>query len=56
MSTRELTPVGTNNTTQAPAPMPQPKRMNLFERYLSLWVALCMAAGGPAGLGHSRHY
>ena len=22
-----------------------PKRMNLFERYLSLWVALCMAAG-----------
>jgi ACR3 family arsenite transporter len=22
-----------------------PKRMNVFERYLSLWVALCMAAG-----------
>ena len=22
-----------------------PKRMNIFERYLSLWVALCMAAG-----------
>jgi len=21
------------------------KRINLFERYLSLWVALCMAAG-----------
>jgi len=21
-----------------------PKRMNVFERYLSLWVALCMAA------------
>src|SRR3954463_5759720 len=22
-----------------------PKRMNIFERYLSVWVALCMAAG-----------
>ena len=22
-----------------------PKRMNIFERYLSLWVALCMIAG-----------
>ena len=22
-----------------------PKQMNIFERYLSLWVALCMAAG-----------
>jgi ACR3 family arsenite transporter len=21
------------------------KQMNIFERYLSLWVALCMAAG-----------
>src|SRR5512142_3334085 len=27
----------TANTTQ--------KRMNVFERYLSLWVALCMVAG-----------
>ena len=25
--------------------MAVPKRMNIFERYLSLWVALCMAAG-----------
>jgi len=24
---------------------PQPKRLNVFERYLSLWVALCMVAG-----------
>ena len=23
----------------------QPKRLNVFERYLSIWVALCMAAG-----------
>jgi ACR3 family arsenite transporter len=28
--------------TAAPAP---PKRLNAFERYLTLWVALCMAAG-----------
>jgi ACR3 family arsenite transporter len=26
-----------------------PKRMNIFERYLSLWVALCMVAGVIAG-------
>jgi ACR3 family arsenite transporter len=26
-----------------------PKRMNVFERYLSLWVALCMAAGVIVG-------
>jgi len=25
--------------------MPQPKRLNVFERYLSLWVGLCMVAG-----------
>src|SRR3989304_3143319 len=23
----------------------EPKRLNIFERYLSLWVALCMVAG-----------
>jgi len=26
-----------------------PKRLNVFERYLSLWVALCMAAGVALG-------
>jgi arsenite transporter len=26
-----------------------PKRMNVFERYLSIWVALCMAAGVSLG-------
>src|SRR5258708_3572133 len=26
-----------------------PKRMNVFERYLSVWVALCMAVGVAAG-------
>jgi ACR3 family arsenite transporter len=28
-----------------------PKRLNAFDRYLSVWVALCMAAG--VGLGRS---
>lgn len=28
---------------------PQPKRLNFFERYLTLWVALCMVVG--VGLG-----
>ena len=29
-------------TTRPPAPT---KRLNVFERYLSLWVGLCMVAG-----------
>jgi ACR3 family arsenite transporter len=35
----------------------QPKRMSVFERYLSLWVALCMVAGVVLGklLPHSVH-
>jgi ACR3 family arsenite transporter len=33
----------------SPAGAAAPKRLNPFERYLSLWVALCMAAG--IGLG-----
>ena len=28
-----------------------PKRLALFERWLSLWVALCMVAGIALGLG-----
>jgi ACR3 family arsenite transporter len=28
----------------------KPKRLNLFERYLSIWVALCMAVGVLVGL------
>ncbi len=37
-------------TTPAPAPSAAPKRLNPFERYLSLWVALCMAVGVLLGL------
>jgi len=36
-------------TQVAPAPpearQAEPKRMNVFDRYLTVWVALCMAAG-----------
>jgi arsenite transporter len=30
-------------------PSPSPRRLSLFERYLSLWVALCMVAGLALG-------
>jgi len=30
---------------------PPPKRLNLFERYLTLWVGLCMVAGLALGKG-----
>jgi ACR3 family arsenite efflux pump ArsB len=34
----------------------QAKRMNVFERYLTLWVALCMhPEGRPAAQGSHRH-
>ncbi len=33
---------------------PSPKRLNLFERYLSLWVALCMVAGIAIGKAFPR--
>jgi ACR3 family arsenite transporter len=32
-------------------PSPAPKRLNLFERYLTLWVAACMLAGLALGKG-----
>lgn len=32
-------------TTEVGAPAPTRKRLNFFERYLSVWVALCMVAG-----------
>ena len=31
------------------APVTEPKRLNLFERYLSLWVGLCMVVGVVIG-------
>jgi len=31
------------------APRTEPKRLNVFERWLSLWVALCMVAGVALG-------
>jgi len=31
------------------APVAEPKRLNLFERYLSLWVGLCMVVGVMIG-------
>src|SRR5574339_277487 len=37
--------------TAAPAAVTvKPKRLNLFERYLSIWVALCMVVGVIVGL------
>ncbi len=37
------------NTAFPPAIPPRPKRLNVFERYLSLWVVLCMVAGVALG-------
>lgn len=33
----------------AALPAPEPKRLNFFERYLSIWVLLCMVVGIAAG-------
>ena len=43
-----MTHVVSNPGSQPDVPgaaAPAPKRLNLFERYLSLWVGLCMAVG-----------
>ncbi|MCC6992319.1 MAG: arsenical-resistance protein, partial [Acidobacteria bacterium] len=36
-------------STALPVPHPPPKRLNVFERYLSVWVGLCMVAGIALG-------
>ena len=36
--------------TATPAPSAPNKRLNVFERYLSLWVGLCMVIGVVLGL------
>ena len=38
-----------NPTIPSPAAATGPKRLSIFERYLSLWVALCMVAGVALG-------
>jgi ACR3 family arsenite transporter len=38
-------------TLQGIRQKPTPKRLNLFERYLTLWVGLCMVAGLALGKG-----
>ncbi len=47
----------TASTLASPAAVPvQPKRLGVFERYLSLWVAACMVTGvalGKLGLDES---
>jgi len=37
------------NTLASPAPRSAPAPMNLFERYLTVWVALCIVAGIALG-------
>ena len=41
----------TSLPSSAPTSLPSsPKRLNVFERYLSLWVGLCMVVGAGLGL------
>ena len=42
------TAVGTGNRTTMTQTLP-PKRLNFFERYLSIWVLICMAVGVALG-------
>jgi len=39
------------NTTTLPAPAPSPAPMSVFERYLSVWVLLCIIVGITLGQG-----
>ncbi len=36
-------------TLESPPTLAQPKRLNLFERYLTVWVAVCMVVGLAIG-------
>ena len=36
-------------TSSAEPAVVQPKRLNFFERYLSLWVLICMVVGVTLG-------
>jgi len=58
-----MTHVVSNSRSTSGAPdaaAPAPKRLNPFERYLSLWVVLCMVVGlilgrvTPAGIDALR--
>jgi arsenite transporter len=40
-----------NVTSAAAIPALEPKRLNFFERYLSIWVLICMVIGIVAGKG-----
>jgi arsenite transporter len=43
--------IAASSPTRPAAAPATPKRLNVFERYLSLWVALCMIAGVLLGVG-----
>jgi hypothetical protein len=46
-----MDPAGTSLPSSAPTTRASsPKRLNVFERYLSLWVGLCMVVGVVVGL------
>ncbi len=39
----------TGNISEQNLPAPEPKRLNVFERYLSVWVLVCMVVGVALG-------